>query len=53
MKGQNIIKINIPDLEKVDKHIREAIHNNYNAQIIDCDIFIKVSFIPNYIYVYY
>ncbi|CAI2168464.1 51_t:CDS:2 [Funneliformis geosporum] len=41
MKGQNIIKINIPDLEKVDKHIREAIHNNYNAQIIDCDIFIK------------
>ncbi|CAG8634080.1 6002_t:CDS:2 [Funneliformis caledonium] len=41
MKGQNIIKINIPDLEKVDKHMREAIHSEYNAQIIDSDIFIK------------
>ena len=52
MKGQNIIKINISDLEKVDKHIYETIHNNYNAQIIDDDIFIKVSFILNYIYIY-
>ncbi len=52
MKGQNIIKINISDLEKVDKHIHEAIHSNYNAQIIDSDIFIKVSFILNYIYIY-
>ncbi|CAI2181352.1 4580_t:CDS:2, partial [Funneliformis geosporum] len=41
MQGQNIVKINIPDLEKVDKHIREVIHSNYNAQIIDSDIFIK------------
>ena len=52
MQGQNIVKINIPELEKVNKHIREAIHSNYNAQIIDGDIFIKVSFIPNYIYIY-
>jgi hypothetical protein len=41
MQGQNIVKINIPDLEKVDKHIHEAIHSNYNAQIINNDIFIK------------
>ena len=52
MEGQNVIKINIPDLEKVDNHIRETIHSNYNAQIIDGDIFIKVMFIPNYIYIY-
>ena len=34
-----------PELDKVDKRVREAIHNEYNAQIIDNDIFIKVSFI--------
>ena len=52
MQGQNIVKINIPELDKVDKHVREAIHSVYNAQIIDNDVFIKVSFIPNYNYVY-
>ena len=52
-RGQNIVKISIPELDKVDAHVREAIHNEYNAQIIDNDIFIKVSFIPNYIYIYY
>jgi hypothetical protein len=51
MQGQNIVKINIPELEKVNKHIREAIHCEYKAQIIDSDIFIKVSFIPDYIYI--
>jgi hypothetical protein len=46
VRDQNIVKINIPELDKVDKYVHEAIHNEYNAQIIDNDIFIKVSFIP-------
>ena len=53
MQGRNIVKINIPELDKVDKNVREAIHSEYNAQIIDNDIFIKVSFIPNYFYIFY
>ncbi|CAI2192736.1 10721_t:CDS:2, partial [Funneliformis geosporum] len=40
-RDQNIVKIHIPGLDKVDKYVREAIHNEYNAQIIDNDIFIR------------
>ncbi|CAI2165227.1 4773_t:CDS:2 [Funneliformis geosporum] len=40
-RNQNIVKIIIPELDKADTHVHDAIHDVYNAQIIDNDIYIK------------
>lgn len=43
-KDQTIVKINISNLNKIDIHILEAIFSEYNAEIIEKELFIKVSF---------
>ena len=46
-KKEDVVKISLSNY-KLDNIIREAIHERYNAEIIEKDLFIKVSFIIAY-----
>ena len=48
-RNQTIVKITLPELDRCDVNVLQAIFDKYDAEMIEKDLFIKVSFISSYI----
>jgi hypothetical protein len=48
-RNRAIVKITLPELDESNVHVQQAILDKYDAELIDKDLIIKVSFISSYI----